>query len=338
MNNLTASNNGMLLSKKVITVFGEILIDFTPAGVLESGASLFEKNPGGAPANVAVCVARLGGKAAFIGKAGDDMFGRFLQSVLKENNVDTRGFRFSKEYSTTLAFVELDKSGERSFAFYRNPGADTTLKTKEVDLELIKGSGIFHFGSLSMTNEPSRTATIKSLQYASKNNVTVSYDPNLRPSLWKSTEVAKKRIKSVIGYADILKISEEELFFLTDEREPEKGTLKIYSEYGTKLILVTLGSKGAFYRFGTETGEKGTFNDLKVIDTTGAGDAFMGAFLFSLADRSIVEVNKLDRQSIEDILLFSNAAASLCVTKKGGIPAMPDLTKVTNLSKIKEYK
>jgi len=317
---------------------GEILIDFTPAGISESGAGLFEKNPGGAPANVAVCVARLGGKAAFIGKAGDDMFGKFLKSVLEKNNVDTRGFRFSNKYGTTLAFVELDKSGERSFAFYRNPGADTDLRTEEVDSELIRNSSIFHFGSLSLTNEPSRTATIKSLQYARKNNVTVSYDPNLRLSLWQNIKDAKNRIKSVIGYADILKISEEELFFLTGTDDTEKGTFTIYTQYGTKLILVTLGHRGAFYRFGSETGEKGAFIELKAVDATGAGDAFMGAFLFSLADRGIIKVSMLDGSAIEEILRFSNAAASLCVTKKGAIPAMPDLAQVIKLINSKGHK
>jgi fructokinase len=314
-----------------ITALGEILIDFTPAGVSDNGGALFEKNPGGAPANVAVCVSRLGGKSAFIGKAGQDMFGVFLESVLKEHNVDTRGFRFSREHNTTLAFVELDENGDRSFSFYRSPGADTTISAEEVDYELIKNSRIFHFGSLSLTNEPSRAATIEALRYAKQNRVTVSYDPNLRPAIWKNMEDAKNYISSVMGYADIVKISEEELVFLTGEKDLGKGTYNLYTRYGTGLILVTRGAKGAFYRFGDQTGERETFKGIKVVDTTGAGDAFFGGFLFSMTSRGIFNTVKLDSKTIEDMLVFSNAVASLCVSKKGAIPAMPKLGQVMQL-------
>lgn len=314
-----------------ITALGEILIDFTPAGLSEQGGVLFEKNPGGAPANVAVCVSGLGGKAAFIGKAGQDMFGKFLESVLQEYDVDTRGFRFSKEHNTTLAFIELDDNGDRSFSFYRNPGADTTLTADEVDYELIKNSRIFHFGSLSLTNEPSREATIEAVRFAKQNRVTVSYDPNLRPALWKSMEDAKKYISSAIGYADIVKISEEELLFLTGENDLEKGTGSLYAQYGTGLILVTRGADGVFYRFGEQTGESETFKCVKAVDTTGAGDSFLGGFLFSMTSRGIFSTGKLDSKMIEDMLLFSNAVASLCVSKKGAIPAMPKLEDVKKL-------
>jgi fructokinase len=317
-----------------ITALGEILIDFTPAGVSAQGGALFEKNPGGAPANVAVCISRLGGKAAFIGKAGKDMFGEFLKSVLNEHDVDTRGFRFSSENNTTLAFVELDENGDRSFSFYRKPGADTTLTAEEVDYELIKNSRIFHFGSLSLTNEPSREATIEAVRYAKQNRITVSYDPNLRPVLWKSMEEAKNHISSAMGYADIVKISEEELLFLTGEKGLEEGTYNLYTQYGTGLILVTRGAKGAFYRFGERTGERETFEGIKVVDTTGAGDAFFGGFLFSMTNRGIYSTIKLDSETVEDILLFSNAVASLCVSKKGAIPAMPDREQVMKFIEI----
>lgn len=311
-----------------VTVLGEILIDFTPAGTSPQGNICFERNPGGAPANVAVCVSKLGGKAGFIGKAGDDMFGHFLSSVLEDNGVDISGLKFSKEANTTLAFVQLDENGDRSFSFYRNPGADTTLDTSEVNYDLIKNSKVFHFGSLSLTNEPVRSATRAAVKYARENGCIISYDPNLRPPLWESMELAKEQIESMMEFCDILKISEEEMEFLTGEKNLDKGTEEIYKKYGMKLILVTRGSKGCYYRFKDHTGAMGTFEKFKAVDTTGAGDSFLGGFLYSMLSRGISDPDKLDIEQLEDILTFSNATASLCITKKGAIPAMPDLNSV----------
>jgi len=314
-----------------ITVFGEILIDFTPAGTSSQGNICFERNPGGAPANVAVCVARLGGKSAFIGKVGEDMFGQFLSKVLEDNKVDVSGLRFSKEKNTTLAFVQLDEKGDRSFSFYRDPGADTTLEPSEINYELIKNSKVFHFGSLSLTDEPARSATHAALKYAKENGCTISYDPNLRPPLWGSMEQAKEQILSVMGYCDILKISEEEMEFLTGEKVLDKGTGVLYDKFGMSLILVTRGEEGSYYRFGGLTGNKPTFNELKPVDTTGAGDSFLGGFIYSMLSKGLNHPGKLDVGQLEDILVFSNAAASLCVTRKGAIPAMPDLESVKKL-------
>lgn len=314
-----------------VTALGEFLIDFTPAGMSPQGNVCFERNPGGAPANVAVCVSRLGGKAAFIGKVGEDMFGRYLSTVLCDNGVEVSGLRFSDRANTTLAFVQLDEKGDRSFSFYRNPGADTALEVAEVDYDLIKNSKVLHFGSLSLTDEPARSATLASVKYAKENGCTVSYDPNLRPALWKSMELAKEQIKSVMGFVDILKISEEELEFITGEKDLDKGTGRIYSEYGIKLVLVTRGSEGSYYRFGDTTGAKGTFNKLKAVDTTGAGDSFLGGFLYSMLSRGLKKPVELDKDLLEQIITFSNATASLCVTKKGAIPAMPDLKSVMEL-------
>ncbi|MGI6778568.1 MAG: PfkB family carbohydrate kinase [Acetivibrionales bacterium] len=311
-----------------ITVLGEILIDFTPAGTSSQGNILFERNPGGAPANVAVCVARLGGKAGFIGKVGKDMFGHFLSSVLKDNGVLTSGLKFANNVNTTLAFVQLDENGDRSFSFYRNPGADTALEPSEIDYSLIKDSKVFHFGSLSLTDEPARSATHAALEFAKENGCIISYDPNLRPPLWKDMEFAKKQIESVMGYCDILKISEEEMEFLTGEKCLEKGTAAIHGKYRTPLILVTRGAEGSYYRLGDFTGNKPTFKEFKPVDTTGAGDSFLGGFLYSMLSRGIDDLQKLDVKVLEDLLVFANAAASLCVTKKGAIPAMPDLESV----------
>ena len=314
-----------------VTALGEYLIDFTPAGISLQGNVCFERNPGGAPANVAVCVARLGGKSAFIGKVGDDMFGHFLSKVLSDNGVEISGLRFSSSANTTLAFVQLDEKGDRSFSFYRNPGADTTLEAQEVNYDLIKNSKVLHFGSLSLTDEPARTATLEAVKCAKENGCTVSYDPNLRPALWKSMELAKEQIKSVMGMVDILKISEEELEFITGEKDLDRGTGKIYSEYGIKLVLVTRGSEGSYYRFGDLTGAKATFSKLKSVDTTGAGDSFLGGFLYSMLSKGLKKPDELDRDLLEQMIIFSNATASLCVTKKGAIPAMPDLKSVMEL-------
>ncbi|MFZ5986579.1 MAG: PfkB family carbohydrate kinase [Bacillota bacterium] len=314
-----------------VTALGELLIDFTPAGVSEQGNICFERNPGGAPANVLVSISRLGGKTAFIGKVGDDIFGHYLAGVLKENNIETAGLRFGKEVKTTLAFVQLDHLGDRSFSFYREPGADTMLEPPEVDYDLINNSKIFHFGSLSLTDEPSKSATLAALKHAKEKGCIISYDPNLRPALWKSLDQAYQEIRSVMGYANILKISEEELEFITGEKDLERGSMDIYRQYGIDVVLVTRGSKGCFFRLKEETGLKPTFNELKSIDTTGAGDAFLGGFLYSLISRGIGNLSELSCEKLEQIVLFSNAVASICTTRKGAIPAMPGLSEVNRL-------
>jgi len=314
-----------------VTALGEILIDFTPAGLSPQGNICFERNPGGAPANVVVSISRLGGKAAFIGKVGEDMFGHFLSSVLEEHGVEVSGLKFGKDANTTLAFVQLDENGDRSFSFYRNPGADTMLAPDEVNYELIRNSKVFHFGSLSLTHEPVRGATHAALKVARENGCTISYDPNLRPPLWESLELAREQIKSVMEYADILKISEEELEFITGEKDLDKGTSIICNEYGTSLILVTRGAEGSYYRLGDVTGLKGTFNSIKAVDTTGAGDAFLGGFLYSLLSQGFDKPDKLDKDALEQMITFASATASHCVAKKGAIPAMPDMKAVMEL-------
>ncbi len=314
-----------------VTALGEILIDFTPAGLSNQGNICFERNPGGAPANVLASISKLGGTTAFIGKVGNDMFGHYLCDVLKSHNIDASGVKFSERVRTTLAFVQLADNGDRSFSFYRNPGADTMLEPSEVDYEIIKNSKVFHFGSLSLTEEPSKTATLEALKFAKANGCTISYDPNLRPRLWESLEHARREIISVLEFADILKVSEEELEFITGEKDLEKGT-KVFSEkYGIGLILVTLGPEGCFYRLGEATGAKPTFSEIKPVDTTGAGDSFLGGLLFSMLSRGILKPAQLEVPVLDEMLTFSNAVASLCTAKKGAIPAMPDLEQVKAL-------
>lgn len=312
-----------------VVALGEFLIDFTPAGISENGNVLFERNPGGAPANVLACLARFGKKTAFIGKVGNDQFGLFLKDVIKNLGVDERGLVFSDEVNTTLAFVHLNEQGDRSFSFYRNPGADMMLEKKDIRDDIINNTNIFHFGSVSMTCEPARSTTLHAVKKAKSGGSIISYDPNLRPPLWNNLQEARKIILEGFGYADIVKISEEELVFLTGQQSLEEGSQYLLQNFGTKLIFVTLGPQGCFYRMGEITGRKPTF-DVKTVDTTGAGDAFMGGILYK-----VLEMNKaldtLTAEDIENMVRFANAVGSLATTSKGAIPAMPFLEQVKEI-------
>ncbi len=290
-----------------VVSLGELLIDFTP--VMINNKLFFEKNPGGAPANVAVGVSKLGLKAAFIGKVGDDSFGYFLKETLEKHNVDTSGLIIDKNFNTTLAFVELDEKGERNFTFLRKNGADTKLKPTELKLDKI-----FHFGSLSLTDEPSFSATIKAIK-ATKG--LISFDPNLRPPLWEKLELAKERILKAIKYANILKLSEEELYFLTDISDVVKATEYIKKRFKTEIILITLGSKGSFYSIEEKVGYVEAIK-VNTVDTTGAGDSFLYYFV----------LNKDNGFKIEEAVKFANAAAAITVTRRGAIPALPNLDEI----------
>lgn len=314
-----------------VTAFGELLIDFTPCGAGEEDTLLFERNPGGAPANVSVCVSKLGGRAALISKVGNDIFGHFLKEVLERHDVETRGLLFSDTVKTTLAFVQLDRFGERTFSFYRNPGADTTIEPGEIDYGLIKNSKVFHFGSLSLTDEPSRSALLAAADFAVKSGCIISYDPNLRIPLWRNLDEARNSIISMLPYADILKVSLEEMEFITGEQNLEKGSLILSEKYGLDLVIVTLGKDGSAYRTGNTLRTQKAFDRVKAVDTTGAGDAFLGAFLYSVTQRDIKEFKAADTKIIDEMMNFANAAAALCVMKKGAIPAMPDLETVKKL-------
>ena len=309
-----------------VTALGELLIDFTPSGHSEKGNGLFETNPGGAPANVLVALSRLNMETAFIGKVGHDQFGHLLKGVLQTHNIDTSNLVFSETVNTTLAFVHLDEKGDRSFSFYRNPGADIMLENAEINEDTIKQSRIFHFGSLSLTNEPAASATITALEYAKKHKVTVSYDPNLRIPLWRSLNEAKRQILKGFEYADIVKISEEELEFLTGYCDVVKGTEVLQEQFGTAVIFVTLGSEGCFYRSKTFYGSKEGYQ-VNVVDTTGAGDAFLGGAL-----SQILKMNKpldhLTEVDTEEIITFANAVGALTTEGKGGIPSIPTAAQV----------
>ena len=307
-----------------ILAVGEILIDLTQNGVNEQGIPKFDANPGGAPANLAVAAARLGAKTAFIGKVGRDSFGDFLRSTLEENGVDASGLVTDSVQHTTLAVVTVDKSGERSFSFYRDPSADVDLEAADIDEEMLKNTRFLHFGSVSLTADPSKTATLHAASRARELGAVISYDPNYRASLWHSEAEAVKGMLEPMDLVDILKVSDEELPLLTGTEDPEKGTA-ILAGRGIKLILVTLGPKGAFYRFGDKTG---TVPGVPCVvgDTNGAGDTFFGAFLSRLARRGGLE--DVDVSDLEDMIAFANLAASITTSRHGAIPAMPTLSEM----------
>ncbi|MBC8535807.1 PfkB family carbohydrate kinase [Feifania hominis] len=298
-----------------IVALGECLVDFISTA---QGEKLFlEGNPGGAPANVLAAASRLGRHTAFIGKLGDDGFGHFLNRALKQAGVGTGGVVFTKEHPTTLAMVTLDEDGNRDFSFYRERTADVMLRPEEIDWKLIETTRIFHFGSVSMTAEPSRGATLAAAQRAREAGAVVSFDPNLREPLWGSLEQAKESILQGMALADVVKLSGEELVFLTGG-EGEAAMRQLAQQCDTKILTVTLAAQGCLCLAGGAFYESRTY-DVKAIDTTGAGDAFWGAFLSRLTGAGIP-----GEQELLQILDFANAAGSLTTTRKGAIPAMPD--------------
>lgn len=308
-----------------IAAFGEILIDFTYHGRNEKGQRLFAQNPGGAPANMLVAAGKLGARTAFLGKAGDDIHGRFLKEALEQESIDTRGFLLDKDFFTTLAFVDLDEKGERSFSFARKPGADAKMEIEDLHTGVLENSRIFHVGSVSLTDEPSRSATLYALKKTKKKGSHISYDPNYRSSLWKSEDRAKMEMRSLISYADVMKISDEETSLLTDADTPEEAA-EILCSQGVKIVVVTLGAKGAYVR-NQDGGLYVPGFPSKVVDTTGAGDAFWGGFLYKICEiRKNPEEITLEEAA--ECTKFANAVASLCVESKGSIPAMPEMNNV----------
>lgn len=306
----------------LVVCFGEMLIDFVPtiSGLSLSDAPAFKKAPGGAPANVAVGIARLGGSSAFIGKVGEDEFGYMLAEILKENNVNNEGMRFDPGARTALAFVTLRSDGEREFMFYRNPSADMLLKEAELDLDLIRKAKIFHYGSISLITEPCKSAHIAAAKVAKDAGVFLSYDPNLRLPLWPSAESAREGILSIWDTADIIKISEEEISFLTKGEDPyDDAVVQKLFHPNLKLLLVTEGPEGCRYY----TKEfSGRVKGLKVdaVDTTGAGDAFVAGILSQLAmDLSLLQ----NEDRLREALKFANACGALTVKERGAIPALP---------------
>lgn len=301
---------------------GEMLIDFSPVKAEGYKGAVFP-NPGGAPGNVAVQLARLGVSAGFIGKVGSDSFGRDLRRCLEENQVDARNLIEDDQFRTTLAFVHLDDNGDRSFTFYRNPGADTQLRPEEVDMDSIRDCRVLHFGSLSLTTEPGKSTTLGLVEKARNMGKLISYDPNWRPVLWPSEEAGVAGMALGLPLCHLLKISEEELALLTGTESIPEGVKKLH-DLGVVLIMVTLGPDGCVSSFKGQLCHHATF-DVKVVDTTGSGDSFWGAFLSQLLQNGIDapdKLNQMEPAQLGEFCRFANAAGSICATKPGGIPAI----------------
>lgn len=313
-----------------ITTVGEILIDLTQTGISDKGIPIYNANPGGAPANVAVAASKLGAKTAFIGKVGNDSFGRFLCDTLQKYNVSTDGVITDKSANTTLAVVSVNENGERSFAFYRKNSADTLLSENEIiDLQL-RNTHILHFGSVSLTAEPSRTATISAVKRAKSFGALISYDPNYRGSLWSSLDEAVEQMKKPLDLVDILKVSDEELPLISGKTDVKDGAKYLCDKYNIKLVLVTLGAKGAYYRFKDCAGIVDGVS-VTVADTNGAGDTFFGAFLSRMVYMGKYKPSDLTEDEIKDMLAFSNNAAAITTSRSGAIPAMPTIGEIDRL-------
>ena len=309
-----------------VAALGELLIDFTCEKTDADGYPTMAAHPGGAPANSLVALTKYGAKTALIGKVGADTFGKLLLGTLQNAGIDTRGMIVDETSFTTLAFVTLDADGNRAFAFARKPGADTRLTAEEIDYSLIGEAKVFHFGTLSLTDEPARTATQKAVAYAKEHGKLISCDPNLRLPLWRSAEEAKEQIFWALSQADVVKISDDEVDFLFG-CSPAEGAEIILRDFGAKLVFVTCGPDGCWFKNARACGQVPTLKGLQVIDTTGAGDIFGGSAIYKLLECGMAP-EELDEVKLREIAAFACAAASLSATKHGGISSVPPLEAV----------
>lgn len=311
-----------------VTALGELLIDFTENGNSEQGNPLMEANPGGAPCNMLSMIQKLGGTTAFIGKVGKDMFGRQLREAVESVGIDTRNLMEDEEVHTTLAFVHTFPDGDRDFSFYRNPGADMMLTKEEIQEDLIRNSKVFHFGTLSSTHEGVREATRYAIDVAKEAGCLVSFDPNLRPPLWKTLEDARKEIEYGLSKTDILKISDNEVEFLCGTSDYDEGAKMLIEKYNIPFVCVTLGKDGsrAYYK-GMHVEVPG-FVQKNTIETTGAGDTFCGCMLHYIIQHGLED---LTEENLRELLTFANAAASVITTRKGALAVMPSKEEVEEL-------
>ena len=317
----------MTNKKYDVVALGELLIDFTENGLSAQGNPLLEANPGGAPCNVLSMLQKLGDKTAFIGKVGNDGFGHLLTKAVQEQGIDTTGLVYDNDVHTTLALVLKKENGDRDFAFYRNPGADMNLKEEEVDESLIASSSIFHFGTLSLTDESVKKATQQAVKVAKENGLTITFDPNLREPLWRSLEEAHKQVAWGLQQADVVKISDNEIQFVSGKEDYDEGIAYLQETYNIPLILLTMGKDGSRAYYKGMRVERPGFS-VKAIETTGAGDTFCGSSLNYLVDH---DFENLTEEQLGEMLTFANAAAALVTTKKGAIKAMPVKEEVLEL-------
>lgn len=316
-----------MAKKYDVIALGELLIDFTMNGQSEQGNNMFEACPGGAPCNVLALLNKMGKKTAFIGKVGKDQFGALLRDTITEAGIDASNLMVDENVNTTLAFVHTFPDGDREFSFYRNPGADMMLTADEVNPEVVKDTKVFHFGTLSMTHEGVREATKKAVETAKANGCLVSYDPNLRPPLWSSLDLAKEQMEYGFGKCDILKISDNEIQFVSGKEDYDEGIAYLQETYNIPLILLTMGKDGSRAYYKGMRVERPGFS-VKAIETTGAGDTFCGSSLNYLVDH---DFENLTEEQLGEMLTFANAAAALVTTKKGAIKAMPVKEEVLEL-------
>lgn len=313
-----------------VVALGELLVDFTNNGISPSGNTLFEANPGGAPCNVLAMLNQFGHRTAFIGKVGDDIFGVQLKKTLNELSIDTTNLRMDQETRTTLAFVQTLEDGDRDFSFYRNPGADMMLTEEEIDEDMLADTRIFHFGTLSMTHEKVRNATKRAIKISKEHGAMISFDPNLRKPLWSSLEEAKEQVLYGLERCDVLKISDNEIQWLTNEEDYTKGVQQIQREFCIPLVLLSMGKDGSRAYYKDYIVEADAFLQENTIETTGAGDTFGGCCLHYVLKH---DLKNLKEEQLKKMLTFANAAASIVTTRKGALRVMPHISEVEELIK-----
>lgn len=316
---------GVIMESFDVVAIGELLIDMTNNGLSEQGNILFEANPGGAPCNVLAMLSRLGHSVSFIGKVGDDIFGHQLKRILEELGIESNYLCIDKDYRTTLAFVKTFEDGDRDFSFYRNPGADMMLQISDVNEKSLVNTKVLHFGTLSMTHESVRKATKYAVEIAKKSSAIISFDPNIREPLWNSMEEAREQVKYGLSQCDILKLSDNEIEWFTGEEDYTEGVNRIRESYSIPLILLSMGKGGSRAYYQNEFGqnimvEQKGFIQEKTIETTGAGDTFMGCILHFIIENGM---RQLDEEKLARMLQFANAAASIITTRKGALRVMP---------------
>ena len=324
----------MTNKKYDVVALGELLIDFTENGLSVQGNPLLEANPGGAPCNVLSMLQKLGDKTAFIGKVGNDGFGHLLTKAVQEQGIDTTGLVYDNDVHTTLALVLKKENGDRDFAFYRNPGADMNLKEEEVNESLIASSSIFHFGTLSLTDESVKKATQKAVKVAKENGLTITFDPNLREPLWRSLEEAHEQVAWGLQQADVVKISDNEITWFTGMDNYDEGIAFLQKEYpNLKLICLSMGGDGSKAVYRDVHVAYPAFLQEATIETTGAGDTFCACMIHTVLENGI---DHLDEEKLKEMLKFANAAASLVTTKKGALRVMPTKEEVETF--IEDFK
>ncbi len=309
-----------------VVALGELLIDFATLSTDNDGYPSMAAHPGGAPANFLAALTKFGASTALLGKVGSDAFGKMLLATLKKAGIETRGLLLDEDHFTTLAFVTLDQHGDREFSFSRKPGADTCISYEELDLDLIDEAKVFHFGTLSLTDEPARSTTYQAVAYAKSRGKCITYDPNLRKPLWKDLQEAKKQLLWGLSQADVVKISDEEVAFLFD-LDVEEGASYILEHFGVQLVFVTCGAQGCYFKNKKAQGHVPSLSGIHVIDTTGAGDIFGGSAVWKLLQTDTAPAD-LEEAQLRHIVSFACTSAGLSTTRSGGISSVPAYAEV----------